>query len=299
MKDRTDLELLKGAYDLHIHSGPSMFDRIVDDFEAAKNARDAGMKALVIKDHHVDTSRRAYLTRKIVPGIEVYGSVVLNYWAGGLNPFAVDVAIKSGAKIIFMPTVDARNHMVHQGELGQYGHMKLPGGKTDVYEGATGISLFNEKNELDSRIPIILRLIAKADIAIATSHLSSLEIERLITEARKAGVKKIIITHVDWDFCKRTVEEQIKWANQGAYMEYDYSGISPVSNSMTIEQVVANIRKVGIERCILSSDLGQFHNPTPVEGLRVFYTLFLERGFSEAEMATMCQKNPAKLLGLG
>jgi len=94
MKVRLDVELLKGSCDLHDHTGPAMFERLVDDFEAAKQAGDAGMKAIVLKDHHDDTSRRAYLTRKVVPGIEVFGSVVLNYWTGGLNPFAVDVAIK-------------------------------------------------------------------------------------------------------------------------------------------------------------------------------------------------------------
>lgn len=298
MKGRADLELLQGACDLHCHTGPAMFDRLVDDFEAAREARDAGMKAIVLKDHHDDTSRRAYLTRKIVSGIEVYGSVVLNYWAGGFNPFTVEVAIKSGARVIFMPTVDAKNHMAYYGELGQYGPMKLAAGKTDVYEGAPGITLLTEKNELDPRIPIVLRLIADADVALATSHLSSAEVERLIQEAKKAGVRKIIITHVDFDFCKRTVEEQIRWANQGAYMEYVYSSLSPAWHSITIEEMVDNIRKVGPERCILSSDLGQMHNPTPVVGLRVLYTLFLERGFSEAEIATMCRKNPSKLVGL-
>jgi hypothetical protein len=298
MTVRSDLELMKGACDLHLHTGPAMFARIQDDFEAAKEARDAGLKAIVLKDHHDDTSRRAYLTRKVVPGIEVFGSVVLNYWANGFNPFTVDVAIKSGAKIIFMPTVDARNHMAYYGELGQYGPMKLAAGKTDVYEGATGITLLNEKNELDPRIPIILKLIADADVVLATSHLSSPEVDRLIVEAKKAGVKKIIITHVDFDFCMRTVEEQIKWANQGAYMEYVYSSLSPAWHSITIDEVVKNIRQVGPERCILSSDLGQMHNPTAVIGLRVLYMLFLERGFSEAEIATMCSKNPSKLLGL-
>lgn len=298
MKVRLDLELLRGSGDLHCHTGPAMFDRLVDDFEAAQQARGAGMRAIVLKDHHDDTSRRAYLTRKVVSGIEVFGSVVLNYWAGGLNPFAVDVAIKSGAKIIFMPTVDARNHMAYYGELGQYGPMKLTAGKAKEYETANGISLFPEGNELDSRVPVILKLIAEANIILATSHLSSPEVRKLITEAKKAGVKKIIITHVDFDFVKRTVEEQVEWANQGAYMEYVYSSLSPAWHSITIEEMVENIRKVGPERCILSSDLGQMHNPVPVEGLRILYMLLLEKGFTEEEIGLMSRINPCKLLGL-
>lgn len=298
MKVRLDVELLKGSCDLHVHTGPALFARIVDDFEAAKQARDAGMKAIVLKDHHVDTSRRAYLTRKVVSGIEVYGSLVLNYCVGGLNPFAVDVAIKSGAKIIFMPTVDAKNHEAFYGELGQYGPMKLISEKAWEYQKVKGISIFTEDNELDPRVPVILKLIADANIILATSHLSSLETRRLITEAKNAGVKKIVITHVDFDFVKRTVEEQIQWANQGAYMEYVYSSLSPAWHSITIEEMVENVRKVGPERCILSSDLGQMHNPVPVEGLRILYMLLLEKGFKEDEIGVMSRVNPSKLLGL-
>jgi len=298
MKVRLDLELLKGACDLHAHTGPALFDRLVDDFEAAKQARDAGMRAMVLKDHHVDTSRRAYLTRKVISGIEVFGSLVLNYCVGGLNPFAVDVAIKSGAKIIFMPTVDAKNHEAFYGELGQYGPMKLAAGKAREYESVKGISLFTEGNNLDPRVPVILQLIAEADVILATSHLSSSEVKTLLGEAKKAGVKKIVITHVDFDFVKRPIEEQLEWADHGAYMEYVYSSLSPAWHSITIEEMVANIRKVGPERCVLSSDLGQMHNPVPVEGLRVLYMLLLEKGFTEEEIGVMCRKNPAKLLGL-
>ncbi|MDO9210012.1 MAG: DUF6282 family protein [Deltaproteobacteria bacterium] len=298
MKVRMDVELLRGACDLHTHTGPALFDRLVDDFEAAKQARDAGMKAIVLKDHHCDTSRRAYLTKKVVSDIEVFGSLVLNYCAGGLNPFAVDVAIKSGAKIIFMPTVDAQNHEAFYGELGQYGPMKLAAGKGKEYESVTGISLFTGGNTLDPCVPVILKLIAEANVILATSHLSSSEVRVLIAEARKAGVKKIVVTHVDFDFVKRTIDEQIEWANQGAYMEYVYSSLSPAWHSITIEEMVENIQKVRPERCILSSDLGQMHNPVPVEGLRILYMLLLEKGFTEEEIGVMCRKNPAKLLGL-
>jgi hypothetical protein len=298
MKVRLDLELLKGSYDLHYHTGPAMFERLIDDFEAAKQARDVGMRAIVLKDHHDDTSRRAYLTQKIVPGIDVIGSLVLNYCMGDLNPFAVDVAIKSGAKIIFMPTVDARNHMTYYGELGQYGPMKLANKKTQEYQAVNGISIFTDDNELDPRVPIILKLIAESNIILGTGHLSSSEIRRLVTEAKKEGVAKIIITHVDFSFCKRTVEEQMEWVAQGAYMEYTYASLSPAWHSIIIDEMVENIRKVGPEHCILSSDLGQMHNPVSVEGLRILYRLLLENGFTEEEIRLMSKVNPAKLLGL-
>jgi len=188
--------------------------------------------------------------------------------------------------------------MAYYGELGQYGPMKLVEEKSREYQAVNGISIFTDENELHPRIPAILKLIAEANIILATSHLSSPETRRLISEAKKAGVKKVIITHVDFAFVKRTIEEQIEWANQGAYMEYVYSSLSPAWHSITIEEMVENIRKVGPERCILSSDLGQMHNPAPVEGLRILYMLLLEKGFTEEEIGLMSRKNPSKLLGL-
>jgi hypothetical protein len=299
MNTRADVALLKGACDLHCHTGPAMFERLVDDFEAAEQARDAGMRAIVLKDHHDDTSHRAYLVRKkSLSDIGVFGSLVLNYSVGGLNPFAVDVAIKSGAKTIFMPTVDAKNHEDFYGELGQYGPMQLAQEKTSHYRSVKGIKILGDDGELLPEVYTILDLVAKADIILATSHLSSPEVRKLVPEAKKAGVHKMIITHVDFDFVKRTLDEQLDWAKQGAYMEYTYSALSPAWHCIVIEETVHNIRKVGPERCILSSDLGQVHNPVPVEGLRIFNRLLLEHGLTENDIAMMTQKNPSGLLGI-
>lgn len=299
MKTRPDIELLRGACDLHCHTGPAMFERLVDDFEATEQARDSGMKALVLKDHHDDTSHRAYLVReKFTSDIEVFGSLVLNYSVGGLNPFAVDVAIKSGAKIIWMPTVDAKNHEDFYGELGQYGPMKLADEKTSQYRSMKGITVLDDGGELLPEVYTVLELMAEADIILGTAHLSTPEVRKLVTEAKKAGLDKIVITHVDFDFVKRTLDEQLEWADQGAYMEYTYSALSPAWHSIVIEETVDNIRKVGPERCILASDLGQVHNPVPVEGLRIFNRLLLEHGVTEEEIATMTQLNPSRLLGI-
>ncbi len=95
---RADLELMQGAIDLHIHSAPSLFPRLVDHVEAAEGARKYGMRAVVLKEHHGYTADRMYFVRKLINGIEVYGGVVLNNAVGGINPFAVDAAIKLGPK---------------------------------------------------------------------------------------------------------------------------------------------------------------------------------------------------------
>src|SRR5262249_2698672 len=127
---RTDLELLKGAIDIHVHSAPDLYPRISDHFEVARAAREVGFRALVIKSHNFGTAARARMVQKEVPGIDVFGSLVLNLPVGGLNAVAVETAIKYGARQIYMPTVDSTNHpSLTGGEIGQHGKgLVVPGG---------------------------------------------------------------------------------------------------------------------------------------------------------------------------
>ena len=117
---RPDLELLQGASDIHIHSAPDVFARLFDHIDIARQARDAGMRAVLMKCHHQGTADRMPLVRRFVTGVDVFGSLNLNHPVGGLNPHAVKTAIRYGAKKIFMPTVDARHHAEVTGVQGGY-----------------------------------------------------------------------------------------------------------------------------------------------------------------------------------
>jgi len=48
----------------------------------------------------------------------------------------------------------------------------------------------------------------------------------------------------------------------------------------------------------MSSDLGQIHNPSPVEGFRMFIQILLENGISEEQIKKMSYENPGRLLGM-
>ena len=294
---REDTELLKGAIDVHLHAGPSVFPRLMDAVEAAETARAAGMRGIVIKHHHTPTVDRAYLVHRAVPEVEVYGGVTLNYAAGGLNPFAVDAALRLGAKVIWMPSVDALNHTRHFGELGKYGS-RLDYNKPQIYEVMEGITVFDDEGGLDPRVGQILDLVADADAAIATSHLDFEESKALIEEARRRGVKKLVATHVRFVTASMSVEEQKWMAERGVFLELCYSSLSPAWRCTSIDEVVEAVREVGSEHYVLASDLGQVHNPSPPEGLRIYIMMLLERGFEPDEIRVMVKDNPEKLLGL-
>ncbi len=294
---REDLELLKGAIDVHLHTGPSVFPRLMDAVEAAEAARAAGMRGIVIKHHHTPTVDRAYLVHRAVPEVEVYGGVTLNYAVGGLNPFAVDAALRLGAKVIWMPSVDALNHTRHFGELGKYGS-RLDYDKPRIYKGMEGITVFDDEGGLDPRVGQILDLVADAGAAVATSHLDFEESKALVDEARRRGVKKLVATHVGFVTASLSVEEQKWMAERGVFLELCYSSLSPAWRCTSIAEVAEAIHEVGPEHYVLASDLGQVHNPPPPEGLRIYVMMLLERGFDPDEIRVMVKENPERLLGL-
>lgn len=293
---RLDLDLLEGATDLHLHAGPSVFPRLMDAVETAKAARAAGMRGIVIKHHHTPTVDRGYFVHKAVPEIEVYGGVTLNYAAGGLNPFAVDSALRLGGKIVWMPSVDALNHKRHFGELGKYGS-RLDYEKPSIYKDAPGITILDGEGELKPEIGQILDIVTDHDAAVATSHLNNEESKALVQEARRRNIKTVV-THVNFVTASLSTEDQRWMAEKGAYLELCYSSLSPAWRSTSIDHVADTVREVGPEHYVLASDLGQIHNPAPPEGLRIYISLLLERGFDPEDIRVMVKENPEKILGL-
>jgi Family of unknown function (DUF6282) len=287
-------ELLRGAIDLHTHSAPSLFDRLLDDVGLAEQARAAGMRAVLYKAHEQDTTGRAALVRRTVPGIEAFGGIVLNHVAGGLNPPAVEASIALGGRMVWMPTMSSAHHIGHFGGSHFGSSMK---GRTTA-RAVSGLSVLNEDGKLRPEVEEILGLIAGAGICLSTGHLSAAESAILVPAARRAGVARILVTHPDLALVAMPIEEQKALADAGAIMEKDVNTLGPPWHSVTLTHMIESIREVGPARCVLATDYGQLHSPAPVEGLRIFVQLCLEQGISEAEIRTMVAENPARLLGL-
>jgi len=163
---------------------------------------------------------------------------------------------------------------------------------------AKGISVLDDTGALRGEATEILGLIAEADICLSTGHLSPKEIRVLVPAARRAGVKKILITHPDLGLSGITQEDQKALAAEGAVLEKDLIAMMPAWQSLDLEGMAKSIREIGVEHCVLGTDFGQLHHPMPAEGLRMFVQMLLERGFSPEELRTMVVSNPARLLGL-
>src|SRR3954467_9505019 len=102
-----------------VHSAPDSVERSIDSIDVAKLSRDRGMRAIVLKSHYEPTATMAYIVRKAVPGIEVFGGIDLNLTVGGMNAAAVEhmTQVAGGyGRLVWMSTFDAENQVRYSRE---------------------------------------------------------------------------------------------------------------------------------------------------------------------------------------
>ncbi|MGV3650455.1 MAG: DUF6282 family protein [Devosia sp.] len=285
--------LMRGAIDLHVHSGPSTMARQLDHFEAVEQAAAAGMQGILFKDHHYSVGPFLPIMERLLGrlGVRMYGSLVLNNSTGGLNPAVVDFHLKSGTKMIFMPTAHAANHIRSNhrgGKLKSNVQLRKPRPLTVLDE---------EGNLLDS-VREILDLVASHDAILSSGHLHVAEIWPLFEAARQRGVKRLVINHPMYGL-HFTPADTAELAALGAIVEQSAClYVDSRFNTFSPAELKAHIEAAGVANSSIGSDLGQVDNPSPVEGLRQAIALCLGLGFSEADVTTMVRDNPAKLVGL-
>jgi hypothetical protein len=295
----TDLawEAIQGAYDLQVHVAPDVIPRRTDDVELARDFLAHGLRGFVLKSHYIPTAERAKVVARAVQGIESYGAIALNHSIGGLNPVAVEIAGRSDNKIVWMPTVDAANETAGRPEGGSD---KLPfWAKIQREIAAAGITrppitVLDSDGHISEDARQCLELIARHDMILATGHLGRHEIFPLVRLARQLGVQRIIITHAEFPSQNLTGDEQAELAQLGAIIEHCFTTYH--TNKAPWEAVCANLRRVGVERSMLSTDLGQTTNPPVAEGFAMYAQRLLDAGFDAAEINRMSATVPASLL---
>ncbi|PYT30362.1 MAG: hypothetical protein DMG57_08810 [Acidobacteria bacterium] len=273
---------LKGVIDIHAHSDPDDRPRSIDSIDLAKLAREHGMRGLVLKNHYEPTESVAYLVRKVVPGIELFGGIALNRTVGGINPAAVErmTRVKGGwGRVVWMPTFDAENQVRFSKETRPFVSVSRNG------------KLLPEVHE-------VLQLIAQNKLVLATGHSSPAEDLLLIRDAKRAGVDHIVVTHAMLPPVGMDLDQMREAARLGAYLEFVYNALIGPNKVFDAPEYARAIRAVGPEYCILSSDLGQAGNPLHTDGLVAFFAALRSQGLSESEIDQMSKINPAKLLGL-
>lgn len=292
-----DRELLQGVCELHVHAAPDISERPFTEVDLARQARDAGYRAILFKSHHAINADRAQIVSKIVPGIEVFGGVVLNHPVGGINPYAVEAAIGFGAKEVWMPTLHAANHIKVVGMPG-YPRHTLVKAATRPRLSVQGITILNSSGKLIPTVEEVLGLVADANIILGTCHLSLEEDLVLVEAARKVGVKKVMITHPGWEATDWPLDALVRLVEMGVVLEYCYSPCMPHGKRLDPRRIVEGIKRVGAEHCVMATDFGQPYNPNPIDGMRQFIKVMQALGISDREIDIMTKRNPARLLDL-
>jgi hypothetical protein len=282
-------ELLRGAIDMHLHIGPDEIPHHVDAIEAARQAKEAGMRAIVVKNHNYPTVPLAITAERMVPGIKVFGGLCFDYEMGGVNSYALEMSARLGAKVVWMPIASSSNS---RDKMRRTFHLDVEG---------DGFSILDARGRLIPEMDKVLYLVKRYDMVLASGHISPEEIFALVKAAKRMGILKLLITHAsNIEVLDRvlSVEEQKRLTQMGVFIEYVAVELLHESPGKGKPLMMEMIKAIGAEHCVISTDMGMAVVPPPVEGLRIAISSLLSEGFTREEMDLMIKVNPASLLGL-
>ena len=291
--------LVKGAYDLHVHIAPDVPPRRVDDVTLARRFAELGLAGFALKSHYTSTAERAQVVSGLVPEVTVVGTLTLNQAVGGMNPLAVEIAAREGARIVWMPTVDSPAETAGRTE-------PRPGDKVpqwaELQHELRGLGLGIEPvhvtapdGQLLPETRAVLRAIARHGLVLATAHLARDDTFAVVDAALEEGVGQIVVTHPEFTCQNFSIEDQVALAERGCVLERCLS--TPHSGKTTWEHVFEGVRAVGVERSLFSSDLGNPDYPPVEDGLALWAVRLLGAGFDEDEVHELIVGQSRRLAG--
>lgn len=284
-------ELVRSAYDLHVHVEPDLAKRRIDDLGLARRFAELGLAGFVLKSHYAPTAERAAVVRAAVPGVDALGAITLNAGVGGLNAQAVEIAAREGARIVWLPTVDSENEAREDGPK----PAKQPVWRT-IQDEFAAVGVASEPVRVTPEgLARVLEVVVRHDLVLATGHLGRAEIHAVVDAALTAGVSHVVVTHPDYPTQGVPVDEQRTLARNGAILERCFAPIH--SGKVSWEQTFEAIRATGPMHNVLSTDLGQIANPPVEDGLALMVDRLLAAGFGEDDIRTMAVANTRRLAG--
>jgi hypothetical protein len=282
---------IAGLMDTHVHAAPDVFGRSLDDEEAASLYKERGLEALVLKNHVVPTADRAWLVRKRISGLQVFGGIVLNSAVGGINPDAVNWMwrMQGGyGRVVWFPTFDADNHVKH------------------FKDAPEGIKVLGADGKVLPEVRQVLKIAAEQKLVVQTGHMSPTEALAVIEAGRDMGVDRMVVTHAQFEVVNMSSEQMRKAASMGAKLELCAMGplMGPAAHmewmrhwrEVKVQETATSVKEIGATNFILATDLGQTGNPSPADGLQLFVTDLIKAGISKDEVTKMGREITGSLL---
>ncbi|MGI3786486.1 MAG: DUF6282 family protein [Janthinobacterium lividum] len=297
-----------GLVETHYHVGPELVDRRDDVATLAVAARRAST-TVVLKNHTYPTTPLAALARAHY-GVQFLGSVVLNHYVGGLNPYAVRGAASGnradpaaqGADprfVVYMPTVHAAAHLRVLGHAfdQRWSTGGLPGHAVSADQ---PVDVFTETLQPYPELVAVLHAIADTGAVLATGHLSAGEIMRLVPMALAAGVTRVLLTHPHYPSIELSDDQLVELtADHRVYAEHCLA-IHTIEE-VSLHRFAASIRATGPRQVVLTTDFGQVRSQPLPDGLLTFAdTLYplLADDVSLSEFVAMFSTNGRRALDL-
>ena len=291
--------LVRGAYDLHVHIGPDVPKRRIDDVSLARRFAELGLAGFALKSHYTSTAERARVVSGVVPGVRVLGTLTLNRAVGGLNALAVEIAAREGARIVWLPTFDSPAETAGRTE-------PKPGDNVPIWAklqhelrslglGVEAVEVTDGAGAVLPETRDVLRAVARHGLVLATGHLGRDDAFAVVDAALAEGVETVVVTHPEFTSQRYTVDDQVALAARGCFFDRCLS--TPWSGKADWEYVFAGIRAVGLERNLFSSDFGNPDYPPVEDGLGLWADRLLEAGFAEDEAQGMIVEGSRRVAG--
>jgi hypothetical protein len=272
-------QTLQGVIDIHAHADPDGTARSIDAIDLARLAKSRGMRGIVLKNHYEPTASLAYIVRKEVPGIEVFGGISLDLTVGGVNPAAVEWMTKVKGhygRVVWLPTFDSEAQVTLTKQQRPFARVTKDG-------------------KLVPEVLQVIAIAARSNLVLETGHSSPSESLLIIRAAKQQGVRHIVVTHaLSNPGGPMSIAEIQQAAKLGANIELVYTTLDDAA----LQEDVEAIRAAGAASVIISSDLGQPNNPLHPDGLLALYKGLVAHGITQAEIVQMTKTNPARLLEL-
>lgn len=288
--------LIEGAVDLHVHPFPSPFPRRMGIVEATRDAEKARYRAIVVKSHHHSMVPDVLALHETGLGefsVQVFAGVALNPQVGGLNPYAVDLALNLGGKIVWFPTISSHAHLHHEEEGGYFPS------STVTLRRARPLSILDEGGAVKPEVFDILEQVRDHDAILTGGHLPAGEVDILITEAQKIGVQRILVNHPEF-IVGASPELAGEWARKGVYIEHSVphydTFFGTQKKRLEFSSLQRYIAEAGASRTVLVSDTGQRNIGRPVDVIKVAVKKLLDHGYDEKSIRSMVGGNAGQLL---
>lgn len=235
--------------DLHVHASPSLLPRHGNDRDTVAAERAVGFATVVLKAHEGSTVERAQAA-----GEGVYGGIVLNSPVGGANPDAIEVAARLGGRVVWMPTASARTHKAGASSPELSVHRGFELRPVDVVDEGRLLPQWHD----------VLDAVAAHDLLLASGHLSAAETVVLFREARRRGVRRLLVNHPKMAFLHWSAAAAQALRELGAHLEL---GVLPDLLGDAGHSSLLLTTEYPMSLLVFGGDLGHAHHATPAQAV--------------------------------